>query len=87
MNPDIQKLQDQITRLEQDLKALNDEVYKNNFSARQDFNKASSFTSKLKVPHYSSDPTTAEVGEIIEVGGKLKICSSANTFVVAGTQS
>lgn len=80
MNPDIQKLQDQITKLEQDLKALNDEVYRNNFSARQDFNKASNFTTRLKIPHYDSLPATCEIGELAETGGVLKICSSANTW-------
>lgn len=84
MENDYQK---QIDQLKADLKALNDEVYRNNFSASQDFNKASSFTVKLKVPHYSVLPITAEVGEIIEVSGKLYICSSPNVWSVAGTQS
>lgn len=76
-----------IASLQDDLKALNDEYYRNNFTAHQDFNKSSTFTTRLKVPHYASDPATGQVGEIIEVGGKLKICSSTNVFTIVGTQS
>lgn len=76
-----------IEQLKKDLKALNDEFYLNNFTARQDFNKYSDFTTRLKVPHYASDPATCQVGEIIEVGGKLKICSATNTWSIVGTQS
>lgn len=84
MEPDYQK---QIDQLKADLKALNDEVYRNNFSASQDFNKASSFTVKLKVPHYSTLPVIGEVGEIIEVSGKLYICSMPNSWSLVGLQS
>ena len=84
MNPDIQK---RIDQLEKDLRALNDEVYANNFSNYQTFNKYSNFTSRLKVPKYASAPATCEVGEIIEVSGKLRICSSANTWTTVGLQS
>lgn len=83
----IDNLQETIGKLQIDLNALNQEVYLNNFSAHQDFNKYSNFTSRLKVPSYSVAPSTCEVGEIIEVGGKLKICSSANTWTTVGTQS
>lgn len=60
---------------------------RNNFVGSQDFNKSSRFNTRLKVPHYDSLPTSAEVGEIVEVGGKLYICSSPNTFSLVGTQS
>ena len=80
-------LQQRIEKLEKDLFDLNQEVYLNNFSASQDFNKKSNFNTTLKVPHYASDPTTCEVGEIIEVGGKLKICSATNTWSVCGLQT
>lgn len=82
-----QDVQTQLDKLRKDLDALTEEVYKNNFSSRQDFNKASTFTTRLKVPHYASIPATGEVGEIIEVDGKLYVCSTPNTYVVAGTQS
>ena len=57
----------------------------------QDFNKYSRFNTRLKVPKYSSDPTVGEVGDLIEVSGKLKICTVASltapTFTIVGTQS
>lgn len=79
--------QTQIDRLTADLKALNDEVYRNNFTATQDFNKASTFTTKLKIPHYEMVPAQGNVGEIIEVDGKLYICSEINVWTIVGTQS
>lgn len=75
-------LQEQIDVLKSDLIALTQEVYRNNFSSHQDFNKTSVFTTRLQVPHYDTPPIKGEVGEIIEVGGVLYICSSANTFTV-----
>ena len=83
MNP----LQDQVNRLQNQLDELTKMFYLNNFSSHQDFDKSSAFNNVLKVPHYDSDPTSAEVGEIIEVGGVLKICSSANVFTTVGTQT
>lgn len=74
--------QTQIDVLRADLDALNNEFYLNNFSSHQDFNKTSNFTTRLKIPHYDTVPIVGEVGEIIEVGGVLLICSSANTFTV-----
>jgi len=79
--------QTQIDKLTRDLQDLTNEYYTNNFSAHQDFIKKSSFTTRLKVPSYAVAPTTAEVGEIIEVGGKFYICSSVNTFSLVGTQT
>lgn len=91
MSPEIVALQEQVRRLEQDLKALNDEVYLNNFSSSQDFQKYSRFNTRLKVPHYASNPTVGEVGDVIEVSGKLLICTVASltapTWTVCGTQS
>ena len=73
--------------LQEDLRALNAEYYLNNFSANQSFNKYSNFTTRLKVPSYSTLPATCEVGEIVESAGKLGICSSANNWSIVGTQS
>jgi len=80
-------MKSEVDRLKADLDALNQEVYRNNFSAHQDFNKTSNFTTKLIVPHYNSVPRTCQVGEIIESSGKLYICSSANVFTIVGTQT
>ena len=82
-----QELQKQINALKRNLQELTDEVYRNNFTTRQDFNKDVSFNSRLKVPHYTSVPTTGQVGEIIEVNGILLICETTDNFVVVGTQS
>lgn len=88
MNPDQNKnIIDRITKIEKDLFDLNQEVYLNNFTGHQDFNKKVFFNSVLKVPHYSSLPTVAEVGEIVEVSGKLYICSTANNWSLVGTQT
>lgn len=75
-------IEEQILALRSDLQALNQEVYRNNFSSHQDFNKTSNFTTRLKVPHYDSLPPVGEVGEILEAGGALWICSSPNTFTL-----
>lgn len=87
MQPTIQQLQEQIVKLQTQIDTLQGAFYKNNFSAQQDFNKYSNFTTRLKIPHYATAPTTAEIGELIEVGGKLYICSSANIFSLVGTQT
>ena len=82
-----EETQKQINTLRKQIEQISTEVFKNNFSTHQDFNKASSFNTKLKVPSYTSVPATCEVGEIIENSGKLLICSTANTWVIVGTQS
>jgi hypothetical protein len=80
-------LQSQINKLQKDLNDLNDEIYLNNFTGHQDFNKYINFTSRLKVPHYTALPATCDVGEIIEYNGKLYIASALNTWTIVGTQS
>lgn len=84
MNPQV--LQEQIDKLKTDLDALSSAFYRNNFYASQDFNKACRFNTSLKVPHYSSAPSTNEVGQIIEIGGKLYISTAVNTFTLVGSQ-
>jgi hypothetical protein len=86
-NSNSESLQTQVQMLKKAFESLSVEYYKNNFSSHQDFNKSTSFNTKLKVPSYSVAPSTCEVGEIIEVGGKLCICSSTDTFTIVGTQS
>jgi hypothetical protein len=73
-------LQNQIDQLKRDLTELNNEIYKTNFSAQQDFPKYSNFTSHLKIPHYDTRPTKCDVGELIENGGKLYLCSATDTW-------
>ena len=74
--------EEKIALLQNDLTALTQEVYRNNFSSSQDFNKFIRFNTRLKIPHYDTVPRVGEVGELIEVGGVLYICSSANIFSV-----
>lgn len=83
----INDLEEQIKMLKADLGALNQEVYRNNFSGHQDFSKFSNFTTRLKVPHYDTIPIIGEPGELLEGGGKLYICSSPNKFQLVGSQS
>lgn len=78
---EIQKLRNEFTQLSQ-------QFYKNNFSSSQVFNKDSVFSTRLRVPVYSSAPTVSEVGDIICIAGKLWICTVANsTWELVGTQS
>lgn len=82
-----QHLQDQIDQLRREVVNLTDSFYRNNFPSSQDFSKYSRFNTRLKVPHYSAAPSTCDVGEIIEVDGKLRICSAADVWTVVGTQT
>lgn len=70
----------ELEKLRKDLDDLNNEIYRNNFSAFQEFNKKSSFTGGFKVTHYDVLPTTCEVGEMGESGGKLYFCESINVW-------
>lgn len=76
-----------ISDLREELDQLSSEFYRNNFSAHQDFVKYSNFSTRLKVPHYATLPTTCETGEIVEVGGKLYVASATDTWTIVGTQS
>ena len=77
----------QVAELKREVELLKGELFNDNFSAFQEFKKFSNFTSRLKVPHFDTLPSTCEVGEIAEQGGELNICSAANTWTVVGTQS
>ena len=72
--------EERIQMLQNEITALSQEVYRNNFSSSQDFNKFVRFNTRMKVPHYDSVPPVGEVGELIEVGGVLLICSAPNAF-------
>ena len=74
--------EEQIQLLRNEMTELKNEVYRNNFSSSQDFNKFIRFNTRMKVPHYDSVPPVGEVGELIEVGGVLLICSTPNVYSV-----
>lgn len=74
--------EEKIQMLQNQLDSLTQEVYRNNFSSSQDFNKFVRFNTRVKVPHYDTIPPVGEVGEIFEAGGALYICSSPNVFTL-----
>lgn len=78
--------QEQIDILRKELDTLKQAFYLNNFYATQDFNKYSKFNTALKVPHYSSAPSVNDVGQIIEMGGKLYISTAVDTWTLVGSQ-
>lgn len=90
MQPDqtqqIKELNEQLLKLRKDFDSLSQAYNKNNFSAYQDFQKASNFTTALTVPRYTTLPA-CQTGQICEKDGKLYICSATNTWTVAGTQT
>lgn len=67
-------------QLTKDLQNLTDEVYRNNFTSHQDFNKYCNFTSRLKIPVVTALPANAEIGELVSYAGKLYHASALNTW-------
>lgn len=87
-NKEITALKEQMTKLQNQLNDLSGAYYRNNFTSSQSFNKDVVFNSRLRVPVFTSAPTVSEIGDLIAVGGKLYICTVANsTFELVGTQS
>lgn len=78
--------QQQLDDLKIEIERIKRENAKNNFSAHQDFNKTSKFTTKLIVPHFDRLPSSCEKGEIGEYGGDLYICSRTNRWEKVGGQ-
>lgn len=84
---------EEFAKFRKDLDSLSQSFYKNNFSSSQTFNKDSVFTTRLRVPVYTSAPSVAEIGDLIAVGGKLYICTTAGnvaspaTFTLCGSQT
>ena len=85
-NQDQQNLQKDVDTLKTELKALADEFHKNNFSAHQDFNKVSNFTTRLNIPKYTSLPVICETNDVIGVNGIAYICQSQNVWSKIGSQ-
>ncbi len=90
---EIQNLRDEMGRLRSEFEQVKAAALKNDFSSAKVFSKACIFNDRLKVPHFASAPSVAEVGDIIEVGGKLYICTTAGdvaspaTFTLVGSQT
>jgi hypothetical protein len=79
----------QIEIMKQRLEALESSFHRNNFEGSQDFNKDSRFNTTIKVPVKATEPAVCQQGELYvnSASGKLYVCSAADTWVVAGTQS
>ena len=78
-----------MAKLQSQVNDLTAQVYKNNFSSSQTFNKACKFTDRLNIPGFNSAPTVAEVNDIIAVAGEMYICTSINpvVFTLVGSQT
>lgn len=76
--------------LQAQIDELRELITHNDFSARQIFDKIVK-ANRFQLKKYSSNPTSAQEGELMYVGGKLVICTvgstTAPTFVVVGTQT
>jgi hypothetical protein len=92
-NTQIAEMQAQIASLRSEIESINQLVSKNNFSSSQTFSKAVIFSTRMRVPVFSSAPSVGEVGDLIAVGGVLYICTTAGNvaspavFSLVGTQS
>lgn len=89
----IAELEQTIFKMNEKLNSLSSSFYKNNFSSSQTFTKDSIFTSRLKVPVFTSAPSVAEVGDLMVINGVLYICTTASisgvgaVWTVVGTQT
>jgi hypothetical protein len=87
---EIQNLRDEIKALKTAFDEVSGQFYKNNFTSHQDFTKSCTFSSKLKIPVYTTLPT-CEAGEIIAYSTlgtyKLMLATDVDTWTVVGTQS
>jgi len=84
----MQDNKSQIESLKQQVEALSAELYRGNFSGSQDFTKKVRMQTALRLPVYGTAPAKCEQGEVyVNTSGKLYVCSAANTWSLAGTQS
>lgn len=45
-------------------------------------------TIRLRLVNLGADPTTGEIGDVVCVGGKVKVCTATTpTWTIVGTQS
>ena len=92
-NQKLAELEAVVTKLRGEVENLSSIYSKNNFSSVQTFNKDAIFSTRLRVPVFSSAPDVGEIGDLIAVAGKLYICTTAGnvaspaTFTMVGTQS
>lgn len=64
---------------------------KNNFSNTVVYDKGVLFNSRVFLKSITTNPTFGDVGDLVVVGGKLKICTTASstaaTYTIVGTQT
>jgi len=78
----------QLQMLRQEVESLKAELYRGNFTGSQDFTKKVRMNTAFRLPVYASAPSKCELGEVyVNTNGKLYVCSAANTWSLAGTQS
>lgn len=81
-------MQEQITQLQKEVEHLRQIVNKTGMEV---FNGHVKIRGRLKLINLTADPTQGDVGDVICVGGKLKICTTgsltAPTYTIVGTQT
>jgi hypothetical protein len=89
----IQDLRMQVEKLQSDVALLSELQNKNNFSTVTVLNKNLKLAknARIQLTNLTSDPTIGEVGDLVSVNGKLKICTVASTtapiYTIVGTQT
>lgn len=64
------------------------DAYLTNFSGIFRVQSGKLQTIRLSLVNLASDPTTGEVGEVVCVGGKIKVCTATTpTWTVVGAQT
>lgn len=80
-------MQEEIQKLQQQINELNERIDTDNFSKLKVEMKDVYFEKKVRLFNKSANLAVCQTGELSVVGGKLYICSAANTWTVVGTQT
>jgi hypothetical protein len=92
-NQQLEEIKTALGKLQSDFQQLSQSFYKNNFSSNQTFTKDIVFESRMRAPVFSSAPAVGAIGDLIVVGGKLYVCTTAGDvvtpalFTLCGSQS
>lgn len=80
-------MQEEIFKLQQQINDLTEKIDRDNFSKLQVNAKDVYFEKRVRLFNKSANLAVCQTGELSVVGGKLYICSAANTWTVVGTQT
>jgi hypothetical protein len=80
-------MDNELQKLKKEVEQLRQQMNRENFSNLQVFSKDVQFEKKIKVFNKSANLAKCETGELSVVGGKLYICSAADTWTIVGTQT